>query len=163
MSDHDIDKRFQRHRVIPSSAPMPTPKDDLDVVAYIRCNLRRNGAMSVEGHIGDRRFALALIDNARDAIERQIPSNENMVIPGREVSVPEFGDFGQKARPIHPLATQYLTAHAARLKASKLSAEYPLLIRTEEGTMQRWVLAGCPLVVEGKPVEKEPAISDKLL
>ena len=163
MSDAPIDRRFQKHQVIPNSSPSPTPQDDLDVVAFIGINLRRNGAMSVGGHIGDKNFALAMLDNARDALLRQIPANENMLIPGREVAVPEFGDFGPKANPIHPLATQYFTAHAARVKASTLSAEYPMLLRTEEGTFQRWRAAGCPLVLElKKPVDPEPPIEEKL-
>mgnify|MGYP003349103075 CR=1 FL=1 len=78
MSDAPIDRRFQKHQVIPNSSPSPTPQDDLDVVAFIGINLRRNGAMSVGGHIGDKNFALAMIDNARDALLRQIPANENI-------------------------------------------------------------------------------------
>lgn len=148
MSSDEIDGRFQRHRVIPKSAGMPTPQDDMDIVAYLRINLRRNSAMSIEGHLGDKRFVLALLDNARDAIERQIPENDKFVVPGNEVSVPNFGDFGPKAKATHPLAAQYFTAHAALLKSSPMRPEYPLLVKTEAGTKERWVAHGCPLTVE---------------
>ena len=80
---------FQRHRVVPKMQT-DRPTDDLEVVAEINLRLRRNGAMSVEGHIGDRNFVLAMLDNARDAVLRQIPPTGSLVIPGRDVEVPEF-------------------------------------------------------------------------
>lgn len=88
---NDSTSEFQQYRVIPAGAPEPQPADDLDVVAYIRLNLRRNGAMSIEGNIGDKKFALSLLDNARDAIMRQIPDGNALVIPSADVEVPEFG------------------------------------------------------------------------
>lgn len=88
---NDGTSELQRHRVMPAGTPEPRPADDLDVVAYIRLNLRRNGAMSIEGNIGDKQFALSLLDNARDAIMRQIPDADALVVPSADVEVPEFG------------------------------------------------------------------------
>ena len=78
---------FQRHAVIPAMQT-DRPDDDLAVVAEINLRLRRNGALSVEGAIGDKAFALALLDNARDAIMRQIPAS-GLLIPGNDVEVPD--------------------------------------------------------------------------
>ena len=78
---------FQRQRVIPKMQT-DRPSDDLDIVAEINIRLRRNGAMSVEGNVGDREFALALIDNARDALVRQSKPHTELVVPGRDVVVP---------------------------------------------------------------------------
>lgn len=41
---------------------------DEDVVAEVRLQLRRNGAMSVAGAVMDKDFALKMIDAARDAV-----------------------------------------------------------------------------------------------
>jgi hypothetical protein len=38
-------------------------------IARIEITCRRNGAMSVAGNIEDLRYALAILDNARDAIK----------------------------------------------------------------------------------------------
>jgi hypothetical protein len=65
------------------------PTDDLDVVAEINIRLRRNGAMSVEGTIGDREFALGMLDNAIDAIKRQVPPKGSLLVPSRDVEVPK--------------------------------------------------------------------------
>ena len=45
----------------------PAERDE-DVVATVRLDLRRNGAMSVSGAIMDKQFALNMIDGARDAV-----------------------------------------------------------------------------------------------
>jgi hypothetical protein len=80
---------YQRHAVIPKMQT-DRPTDDMDIVAEVNLRLRRNGALSVEGHIGDRDFVLAMLDNARDAVMRQIPATGTLVVPGRDVAVPEF-------------------------------------------------------------------------
>jgi hypothetical protein len=45
----------------------PAERDD-DIVAEVRLQLRRNGAMSVAGAVMDKEFALQMIDAARDAV-----------------------------------------------------------------------------------------------
>lgn len=80
---------FQRHQVIPSMQT-DRPDDDFTIVREINLRLRRNGAMSIEGDIGDLNFVLAMLDNARDAALRQIPPTGTLVVPGRDVAVPEF-------------------------------------------------------------------------
>lgn len=78
---------FQRHRVIPK---MQTDRlnDDLIVVAEINIRLRRNGAMSIEGSVGDKKFALAMLDNARDAVFRQgLVSMPELIIPEKSVEI----------------------------------------------------------------------------
>ncbi len=42
-------------------------RDD-DIVAEVRLQLRRNGAMSVAGAVMDKDFALQMIDAGRDAV-----------------------------------------------------------------------------------------------
>lgn len=47
--------------------------DDLhgdDVTVYLMLAIRRNGAMSVEGCIGSEALALAMLDTARETIQR---------------------------------------------------------------------------------------------
>lgn len=46
--------------------------DDLHgdtIVAYLKISVRRNGSMSTEGCIDQEAYALAMLDNARDAIK----------------------------------------------------------------------------------------------
>ncbi len=80
---------FQQHRVIPKYQ-VDRADDDFAVVAEINIRLRRNGAMSIEGMTSDKTFALAMIDNARDAIARQ-PDATQLIVPGNDVEVPDTG------------------------------------------------------------------------
>lgn len=81
-----MSNEFQPHRLIPQMQT-DRPDDDLSVVAEINIRLRRNGAMSVEGAIGDMTFALGMIDNAREAIVRQRDPSYGLLVPAGDVQV----------------------------------------------------------------------------
>lgn len=55
-----------------------------DVVAVLELKMRRNGAMSVAGQIGDKQYALMMLDAARDALENyhlRQEANKGLIIP----------------------------------------------------------------------------------
>lgn len=59
-----------------------------NVVAHILIKLHDNGAMSVEGNIGDLRMALAMLDGAKDALSSKLgkpttlePHGAGLVLP----------------------------------------------------------------------------------
>jgi hypothetical protein len=64
---------------------------DDTVVAVLEIKVRRDGAMSVAGSINDLRYALAMCDNAKDAIRHHharkaspliVPSYDTSLFPG---------------------------------------------------------------------------------
>jgi hypothetical protein len=67
--------------------------DDLHgdaVVAYLAIKVRRNGAMSVEGCIYEERYALAMLDTARDTIRRQNSRQrleDGLIIPAHDTAL----------------------------------------------------------------------------
>ena len=63
------------------------PPQDADTVAFITVRLHAPGTISVQGHVGDKRFALQLLEHAKDAIARQFPEDREVVIPARDVDV----------------------------------------------------------------------------
>lgn len=79
---------LMRHPLVPKMQT-DRPDDDFAVVAEINLRLRRNGAMSIEGSIGDRTFALNLLRSAIDAIERQVPAG-GIVVPGYDMDQEPF-------------------------------------------------------------------------
>jgi len=58
-----------------------------DVVAQIVINLHANGAMSVQGNIGDVKLALGMIDHARDAVKGRFSPRQEIIIPNFDVAV----------------------------------------------------------------------------
>jgi hypothetical protein len=66
--------------------------------------MHANGTVSVSGTIGDRDFALSLLDHARDAIGRQIPRKGEIYMPNRDVDLSpnpglrEMGDLHPNER-----------------------------------------------------------------
>jgi len=48
---------------------LPVEQDDMNVVAQITVTVHRSGAMSVAGDIHDEKFALSMIDAARDSVK----------------------------------------------------------------------------------------------
>lgn len=63
------------------------PADDLDVVAELHLRLRRNGAMSLEGAVGDEKLALGMLQGAIEAVKRQHEPEKGIVIPGGDLDV----------------------------------------------------------------------------
>lgn len=67
--------------------------EDLDVVAFIKIELRSNGAMSISGNIGDEKLAISMIDGARDAVKNQHKQKDKIIIPSRDVVAPQDPAF----------------------------------------------------------------------
>ncbi len=56
--------------------------------ARLTITLHPNGAMSIEGPIHDKKFCLAMLDNAKDAVRNHGRPNQGIVVPSRDVAVP---------------------------------------------------------------------------
>lgn len=70
------------------------PVTPLTEVAYITLRLHDNGAMSIEGNIGDVRTAVGMLDSARAAVSAKLgkptilePHGAGIVVPQRDVPV----------------------------------------------------------------------------
>lgn len=63
------------------------PEQDPDTVAYLTIRLHAPGTISVQGHIGDKRLALQLLEHAKDAIRNQFPDDKEIIVPSRDVDV----------------------------------------------------------------------------
>jgi hypothetical protein len=75
---------------------------DPTVVAYLLLKLHDDGAMSIEGNIGDVHLAKNMLDSARDAVMHRLgrksilePHGAGLVIPSRDVVAPQ--------NPVYPL------------------------------------------------------------
>lgn len=79
------------------------PEHD-DTVAFLTIRLHATGALSVQGHVGDKRLALQLLEHAKDAIGRQFPDDRQILVPNRDVdvtpSIPlrDFGDLSAREK-----------------------------------------------------------------
>lgn len=79
------------------------PKTD-DTVAWITVRYHATGTVSIQGTIGDPKFAQDLLDHAKDAIRNQIKPKDQLLIPNRDVgAVPyaglkEMGDLAPHER-----------------------------------------------------------------
>lgn len=69
------------------SPPVVVPPQPLDTVQFVTVRLHANGAISTSGTIQDKAMALHLLDQARDAIRRQVPDPGAIIIPSRDVDV----------------------------------------------------------------------------
>ena len=63
-------------------------------VAYLTLRLHDDGAMSVEGNVGDVHLALGMLDGARAAVSNRLgtpsilePHGAGLVVPSRDVPV----------------------------------------------------------------------------
>lgn len=65
------------------------PPQPLDVVAWVTVRLHQSGTISTSGTVGDKKMALHLLDQAKDAIKGRVPdpTPAGLVIPGRDVAV----------------------------------------------------------------------------
>ena len=81
----------------------PPPKPD-DTIGWVTVRMHAAGTISIQGTIGDRDFAVSLLEHARDAVMNQIRPRDQLLIPGRDVeSVPyaglrEVGDMAPTGR-----------------------------------------------------------------
>lgn len=60
------------------------PPQPLDVLQWVTVRLHADGAISTAGTVGDKKMALHLLAQARDAINAQV---KDLVIPNRDVDV----------------------------------------------------------------------------
>ena len=58
------------------------------IVSRIVITHYENGALSVEGQISDKAYALAVLENAKDAV-RNNRSGERLVTPAKDVEIVE--------------------------------------------------------------------------
>jgi hypothetical protein len=64
------------------------PAHALDAVAWVTVRLHQNGALSTQGTIGDPAMAIHMLEQAIDAIRREVVKKDRaIVIPGRDVDV----------------------------------------------------------------------------
>ena len=86
------------------SPPIAVPPQPLDTVAFVTVRLHASGAISTSGTIADKAMALHLLDQARDAIKRQVPDAGALIVPSRDVEVMpslpvrEWGDMSAHER-----------------------------------------------------------------
>lgn len=75
--------------------PLPLPGVQDDVVASIRIDYHANGEISVKGNIGDKVFALGMLDQARDAVKHQLrpEDRKQLIVPARDVEVVQHPDY----------------------------------------------------------------------
>jgi len=66
------------------------PEHPDDTVAFVTVRLHANGMLSTQGHIGDKVFAIKLLENGIDAIRSQMKDRSEIVVPSRDVAVPEL-------------------------------------------------------------------------
>jgi hypothetical protein len=68
-------------------------------VASITIKHHDNGALSVEGYIGNKAYALAMLKHAEDAIRGQMrPDGQKIAMPNRDVELVTPEGLGWKAR-----------------------------------------------------------------
>lgn len=59
---------------------------DIDKPVTITVTLHTNGALSVAGPVHNKRFALAMLQNAMDSVRgHHAPKREQIVIPAKDV------------------------------------------------------------------------------
>lgn len=61
------------------------PPQPLDVMQWVTVRLHADGTISTCGTIADKKMALHLLDQAREAIKARVPDYKAIVIPGSEV------------------------------------------------------------------------------
>jgi hypothetical protein len=74
---------------------MGEPKKEMREVAFLKLSLMDNGAMSIEGNVGDVKLALGMIDSAREAVSHRLgrpsllePGGAGLVLPNKDVLAP---------------------------------------------------------------------------
>jgi hypothetical protein len=73
------------------------------VVATITLALMDNGAMGIEGNIGDVRVALGMIDAAREAVARQLGKPTILEPHGAGLTVPNYDVPVTPNETVYPL------------------------------------------------------------
>lgn len=80
-----------------AGAASPVEHPD-DTVAFVTVRLHANGMLTTQGHVGDKAFAVALLENAIDAIRSQVTERDKLVVPARDVDAPQSEAFPTRER-----------------------------------------------------------------
>lgn len=65
-----------------------------DCVAYVLVQYMTDGTMKTSGHIGDKRLAVALLQNAKEAIKGQPrPEESGLIIPARDLEAIQHPNY----------------------------------------------------------------------
>lgn len=78
-----------------TAAPVEHPDD---TVAFVTVRLHANGMLTTQGHVGDKAFAVALLENAIDAIRTRVRDSADLVVPARDVDAPQSEAFPSRER-----------------------------------------------------------------
>lgn len=62
-----------------------------EVTVSLTVKLHANGALSVEGPVHDKKFCLAMLANAADAVRNH--GKPGIVVPSKDVQVPEIAAY----------------------------------------------------------------------
>lgn len=57
------------------------------IVTVLKISVRRNGSLSVEGSIDDERYALAMLDHAKDAVRNHHARRSALIVPAYDVAL----------------------------------------------------------------------------
>lgn len=63
------------------------PPQPLDTLQWVTVRLHANGTLSTTGTIADKKMALHLLDQAKEAIKSRLPEYKALVIPNRDVEI----------------------------------------------------------------------------
>ena len=72
-------------------------------VAYLRLTLMDNGAMSIEGNIGDVKLALGMLKGAMQAVQNRLGEPSILEPHGRGIEVPNREVLVNPKESIYPL------------------------------------------------------------
>lgn len=86
-ADEIINDALRAHPRGEEASKRMVPPQDADVVWYLTIRIHAPGTMSVQGHLGDPEFAVAQLEQAAEAVRRQIRPKAEIVIPNREVTL----------------------------------------------------------------------------
>lgn len=78
-----------------TAAPVEHPDD---TVAFVTVRLHANGMLTTQGHVGDKAFAVKLLENAIDAIKHRVRDSADILVPARDVEAPQSPEFPTQER-----------------------------------------------------------------
>lgn len=68
--------------------PDHASSDGDPVAMEFKIRMHKSGALSVIGPIEDKAFALAVLENAKDAVNNYHTRKSMLIVPGKDVSIP---------------------------------------------------------------------------
>jgi len=74
-----------------------------DCVAYVMVQYLSDGSLRTSGHIGDKKLAMALLNNAKEAISRlSRPEESGLVVPAMDVEAMQHPSY-----PVKPVGDMW--------------------------------------------------------